>query len=503
MQISRSISLFTCVFCLSNILLGQNYISVNHATHGGLGNDGPGQIIQDGTEFMLAGQISFGSNLDGNYFGGTNDMLVARLAADGTVIWSEFYGGSEEDLANCIAPVSNGFVIGGSTFSTDGQISEGDPGYYDDAWLIKISETGELLWEKTFGGNRSDNIKDIIVLDDGSIVCTGIKEFAFAGSYQGWIFKTDPDGNMLWENNFGGSLFDRLWALVEADDGGFVMAGGSDSNDGDVGGTNGLGDLWLVKTDSEGNLEWSKTYGSNAHDAVYALKKHPEGYIAAGYAGDANGDVSELTGNRDIWVVWTDEEGNILREKTFGNEDGYSISWDIYGPVNDNHWIVAGFMQKLLSDNSSSDAWVAEIDDDGEVIWSVASGGSSSDDAFHITSTESGYLMAGRTDSEDEDLESQTIAGNLDLWVYNLEITVNTRNLSDPSIVVFPNPTEQVLRVAGMDAIREIRLFEMGGKTVKTVANQNHMNVSELPPGTYTAEFRNENTVVTRKIVIR
>ncbi|MFN2430690.1 MAG: T9SS type A sorting domain-containing protein, partial [Cryomorphaceae bacterium] len=306
------------------------------------------------------------------------------------------------------------------------------------------------------------------------------------------------------ENTFGGSLFDRFRSLVLADDGGFVMAGETDSNDGDIDDNNGLYDMWLVKTDSEGNLEWSQTYGSSSIDRASVLKKHADGgYIMAGSALAGNGDVSELTGIRDIWVVWTDEDGNILQNKTYGNESSYSLGYDLYGPVNGGNWILTGTIADLLNDNSSGDTWIAEIDGFGEVIWSVASGGNGEDADSRVLPTENGYLISGSTDSEDGDLEFQTNAGSRDLWVYNLEITVNTRDLSDPSIVVFPNPTEQVLRVAGMDAVREIRLFEMGGKTVKTVANQNHMNISELSPGTYTAEFRNENTVVTRKIVIR
>lgn len=203
MKLQNYFFAFSFLFIAPFLCLGQGYGTLNHTTYGGPGNDYPYQIIPDGDGFMLVGEVGQDANLGGEHHGGYFDVLVARLDENGELLWSHNYGGSDWDSGFCIAKAQNGYIVGGRTFSNDCQISGGDPGFYDDAWLFKINETGSLIWEKTFGSDFNDEIRDVIVLDDGSIVGVGASH-GWINDFQGKIFKTDGAGNLLWEHVYGG-----------------------------------------------------------------------------------------------------------------------------------------------------------------------------------------------------------------------------------------------------------------------------------------------------------
>lgn len=507
MKLQNYFFAFSFLFIAPFLCLGQGYGSLNHTTYGGPGNDRPYRIIPDGDGFMLVGEVGQDANLGGEHHGGYFDVLVARLDENGELLWSHNYGGSDWDSGFCIAKAQNGYIVGGRTFSNDGQISGGDPGYYDDAWLFKINETGTLIWEKTFGSDFDDEIRDVIVLDDGSIVGVGTSH-GWINDYQGKIFKTDGAGNLLWEHVYGGSDTEYFNSLVQTDDGGFLVVGQARSIDGDVGGTNGMLDVWIVKTDAQGNLEWQRTYGGSASDTAHAIKENSDGtYIVVGQTLSDDGDVSEMNSAGAAWVLWIDEEGFLVQEATFGNEFNNSTfaaggAFDLIRAGDDSGWIVSGFVVNALGENSVGDAFVFHVNNEGTSDWSVVAGGNGDEQASTLGATENGYRIAGYTDSDDGDLESVNNFGNDDLWFFDIEAIVNTSEERDVSFSVFPNPAVDQVYFDGMKPVSEISLFGINGALLKTAENQNRIDVSDLASGVYYLQIKTENLIVKRKIVV-
>lgn len=501
------------VFALSILCLtsfpgfSQNYGTLNHTTYGGVGNDRPYRMIPDGDGFMLVGEVGQDANLGGEHHGGYFDVLVARLDENGELLWSQNYGGSDWDSGFCIAKAQNGYIVGGRTFSNDGQISGGDPGYYDDAWLFKINGTGSLIWEQTFGSDFDDEIRDILVLDDGSIVGVGTSH-GWINDYQGKIFKTDGAGNLLWEHVYGGSDTEYFNSLVQTDDGGFLVVGQARSIDGDVGGTNGMLDVWIVKTDAQGNLEWQKTYGGSASDAAHAIKENSDGtYIVVGQTLSDDGDVSEMNSAGAAWVLWIDEEGFLVQEATFGNEFNNSTfaaggAFDLIRAGDDSGWIVSGFVVNALGENSGGDAFVFHVNNEGTSDWSVVAGGNGDEQASTLGATENGYRIAGYTESEDGDLAQVTPFGFDDLWLFDVALLTATAEEDETLLRVFPNPAAEAVFLDGSGRVSEVSLYGPNGALLKTVRNQSHIDVADLSPGLYVLQIKTDQFIVKRKLVV-
>lgn len=493
---------FSILFLAPFLCIGQNYEAFNHSTYGGIGGEIPQEIIPDGDDFMLVGQVGVDANLGGEYYGGYHDVLVARLDQNGEILWSENYGGSDIDAGNCIAKAPGGFIIGGRTYSSDGQISDDAPDFDRNGWLIKVSDTGTLLWEKSFGLDFEDEIRDVVVLEDGSIVTCGLSE-GFQNGFNGKIIKTDASGNLLWEHSYGGSESDIFTSLVQTDDGGFLITGSAESSDFDVEENNGSEDFWIVKTDSEGNLEWEDSYGGSDVDRALSIKKSPSGsYVVVGYTSSDDGDVSGHNGDRDVWVLWLDEEGLLIQEAAYGNED-FNDGFSIIRSEDNEGWIITGRTENEMSPNSGFDAWIFEVYDSGDMGWSVIAGGSGIDVARELVPTNSGYIVAGHTTSEDGDLEPITNFGADDLWVFNLELVFSTSEEGELTLKVFPNPAVDQVYFDGMKPVSEISLFGINGALLKTAENQNRIDVSDLAPGVYYLQIKTENLIVKRKIVVQ
>ena len=227
-----------------------------------------------------------------SYGAGSYDVWLIKTDSDGNELWSKTYGGTDNDEAYSVKQTTDGgYIVAGYTES----YGAGE----EDMWLIKTDADGNKLWDQTFGGNYYDSANSVQQTNDNGYIVAGYTYFYGAHNHDAWLIKTDTDGNMLWDQTYGGTgLSDKAESVQQTTDGGYIIAGFTDSYGTDT--------AWLIKTDADGNMLWDRTYGGGGFSDDYAESVQQTtdgGYIVAGYAGSNPGE-------RDVWLIKTDADGN-------------------------------------------------------------------------------------------------------------------------------------------------------------------------------------------------
>lgn len=255
-------------------------------------------------------------------------------------------GGPDVDRGVFVSPTRDGgFVTVGVTKS----YGAGD----EDVYLVRTDAEGELLWFKTFGGPTEDFGWSVREIPDGFILVGFTKSFG-AGGYDCYLVQTDPNGELEWSKTFGGETDDRCWGMARTGDGGFVLVGETTS----IGA--GEEDCWLVRTDSQGEEAWSRTFGGRAGDRCFSIALADDGgYVLAGQT------YSEGAGDRDAYVIKASESGELEWSRTFGgaaSDVGHSVT-EIPG----GSFMVTGYTTSLAP--MGDDPYLIKIDLNGDVEW--------------------------------------------------------------------------------------------------------------------------------------
>lgn len=341
-------------------------------TYGGAGNDGAYYVIQtsDGG-YALAGFTSpSGTN--------NHDFWLIKTDSSGTVQWSKTYGGNGiDDAYSVIETADGGYAMAGFTNSSGA-------GNYD-GWLVKVDSSGNMQWNKTYGGATADDLYTVVQTGDGGYALVGYTTSFGAGAADGRLVKVDSSGNLLWSQTYGGTGVDDAVSMVKTSDGGYALVGFTRSFG--VGGT----DFWLVKVDSEGVLQWNKTYGGPSDDSAHSVVQTGDGgYALAGFTSSFG------SGGGDFWLVKVDSSGNMQWNRTFGGH-GMDNAVSLV-KTSDGGYALAGYTGSFGA--GSSDVWVVKTDSFGNLVWSQTYGGAGADYAYSIIQTsDGGYALAGNTAS--------------------------------------------------------------------------------------------------------
>ncbi|WP_298419458.1 hypothetical protein [uncultured Kordia sp.] len=357
-----------------------------------------------------------------------NDYWVTRLDSDGNIIWSKTYGGSADDRGQAIKTTTDGgFIITGYSRSDDEDVSA-NSGFYDQ-WVVKLDASGTIQWEQNFGFSGSDQAFDIIQTNDGGYFTTGFLDVTASGG-QGdfgrpnggfgnpehgvgefWCHKLDASGAIVWSRYFGGTNNDRSYSSLETDDNNFIIAGSSESDDFDVTSSQGSYDFWVVKLSNTGDLIWQKSYGGSGIDIGYDIVKTTDGnYVVAGDTRSSDGDITNLKGSSDFWVIKiSDTDGSLLWERTYGGTDFESAR--AITRIQDGGFAIVGSAKSNNTDVSSNhgqnDFWVIKISENGNLTWEKNFGGSQLDFAYGIIETSDKKLVVvGNTQSDDIDIST-------------------------------------------------------------------------------------------------
>lgn len=341
-------------------------------THGGALFDAATSIQQtDDGGYIVAGSTeSFGN-------GGADAWLV-KLDEDGDQIWDQTFGGTGDDHASFVQQTADGgyIVVGINKSLGNGR---------EDIWLIKTDENGVETWNKLFGGPDDDRAHSVRVTSDGGYVLAGKTGNYETSGEDVWLIKTDEDGVEVWNRTCGGADNEKAYLVQETTDGGYIMAGYTESYG------NGQTDAWLVKADEDGYLVWDKTFGGPDFENAYFVQQTADGgYILAGYTR------SYGAGEGDVWLIKTDENGDESWNKMYGGNQ-HDVAYAVQETVEGN-FILAGLTNSRGA--GGFDVWLIKTDGDGNETWNGTYGGSSDEYSFSVQQTaDGGYVAAGYTSS--------------------------------------------------------------------------------------------------------
>ena len=342
-----------------------------------------------------------------------------------TIIFSKTFGGSGQDYGHSVQQTSDGgYIITGKTRS----FGEGN----QDVWLIKTDSQGQEEWNHTFGGigGGNDIGRSVQQTIDGGYIITGITWEVYGNGGDLWLIKTDSQGNEEWSKIFGGEYQDKGYSGQPTTDGGYILTGGSYFyNQSDDRWNN--NDVRLIKTDSQGNEEWDKTFGGSKEGTYidgYGTTRYFEEYGSSVQQTSDNGYI--ITGmrnrfddnddNEDVLLIKTDNQGNEQWNQIFGGNQidfGTSVQQTI-----DGGFIITGYTESF--GNGFSDVWLIKTDSQGREEWNRTYGGSGWDVGRSVQqATDGGYIIAG-----------QTVAlgnGITDVWLIKTDSEGNTVSYGD------------------------------------------------------------------------
>lgn len=286
-------------------------------TYGGSGLDYGYSVRQTADSgYIVAGRTwSFGA--------GDEDIYLVKTNSSGDTLWTRTYGGDATDRCYSVQQMTDGgYILTGLTYSPSSW-------WDDDMYLIKANSTGDPLWTRTYGwfGTHEAGTSVQQTEDGGYIVAGWTDAFFDESDWDVYLIKTDSGGDIQWSHTYGGSGFDIAWSVQQTTDGGYVVAGYTESFGA------GGGDVYLIKTDSTGDTLWTRTYGGNGNDCGFFAEQTTDGgYVVSARAGSS-------------CLIKTDSTGDTLWSRTCGGNEGYSVQQTKDG----GYIIVAGGGDVLLT----------------------------------------------------------------------------------------------------------------------------------------------------------
>ena len=389
-------------------------------TIGGSKNDAFNAI----TKTIDGGYIAAGytQSNDGDIISKANisfDFLVSKFSSENILEWQKHFGGSKDDKAlDIIQTLEGDFIILGSSESSNLDVSENAGS--KDFWLVKLSNNGILLWEKSFGFLGEDYGTTLLETKDGGFLITGVLDVS-ASNGQGnakstitnhaggdyWVLKTNNLGALEWSRYFGGSFTEIPLGIVETDNHNYIIVGSSDSNDFNISNNNGSYDFWMTKIATDGSLLLEKTFGGSEIDEASAIIAANDGsFIIVGNTRSADKDVSKNNGAADIWILKVSAEGNLIWEKTIGGSS-FEVAKAIY-KTQDNGFLIAGSSRSLdngFQNKGQNDALILKINENGNLLWQKTFGGSEIDFLYDVVELNNKSIIAvGESSSSDQDI---------------------------------------------------------------------------------------------------
>lgn len=346
------------------------------------------------------------------------DFWVIKFDANNSLLWSKTFGGTGDDRGNDIINTSDGgFAILGFTESNDEDITQNAGSR--DFWVAKLTSTGNLTWQKSFGFAGSDYGTSLIQTNDNGYLLTGVIDVTASGG-QGnsrisqrhaggdiWAVKLSANGSFEWSKYFGGSFTDASFGVEKTADNGFIIVGSSDSNDVDISNNKGTYDFWIIKISSVGTLIWEKSFGGTEIDEARAITSTNDGnFLVVGDTRSSDANISNNNGAADLWMLKISPEGNLLWEKTIG-----AIGFDVARSVSktqDNGFIISGSSRSSdtgFTNQGQNDAWILKTDADGNLLWQKTVGGTEIDFCYDAIELSNGEIIAvGESSSSNGDV---------------------------------------------------------------------------------------------------
>jgi hypothetical protein len=449
------------------------------------------QLHVDSNEFFSAIETSDGgyalvgdTHLEGN--GGVDysidDIVVVKVSSKGTLEWKKTYGGSGKDIGRQIIETGDGYIIAGSTESSDGDVAKSEG--LSDAWIIKIDKNGKKLFERTYGDSYTQAIYSFIKTSDGGYAFTGyggpgyfeVEHIIYPRSIDIWVVKLDSEFNIQWQEVYGGTQQEYACTIMQVQDGGYFILGYTNSDDYDIRGIHKgspdsgdwyiESDLWAIRLDNSGALLWQKPIGGSRYDSpVSAIQDIDGNYVLAGITSSIDGDVI----SRDS-----------LQEYPY-------------------------------------DILIAKMNDEGTLLFTKCFGGSVAERLFSMTKTHDGKcLLSGFTYSSDGDMLHKRGKEKCDAFLIQLAPTTTDVELGTEEameVTISPNPTIEHLDIryySHTSSTVRMQLLSVSGNALfdrvdrSSVIGQREttVDVRSLPSGMYILKLSSDQGITTKKVLI-
>jgi hypothetical protein len=357
-------------------------------TFGGNNND-RGHLARqtsDGGYIIVGWTDSYGS--------GSADVYLIKTDAGGSQTWTKTFGGSESDEGHSVQQTSDGGYI----------ILGGSGSFRADFWLIKTDADGNQVWTKGFGETGRAEGHSVQQTSDGGYILVGGTYPPSSDSGDIRLVKTDASGNQTWARAFGGTGHEDGYSVQQTSDGGYILVGETDTGGGDD------SDVYLIKTDANGNQTWAKTFGEWGWDEGHSVQQTSDGgFIIAGYS-----EYNAGTDAHDVYLIKTDADGNQTWARRFGGpgtERGRAVQ-----QTSDGGYIVAG--ETYPSGGGSADAYLIKTDASGTETWTRTYGGAADDGGYSVRQTaDGGFVICGTTASYGADKD--------DVWLVKTDANGN------------------------------------------------------------------------------
>jgi len=336
-----------------------------------------------------------------SYGYGNGDVWLLKVGPDGNVLTQRTYGDASTESGSFRTTSDGGFVCAGATMSSRGM---GRRDRLGDLWVLRTDGTGKILWQRSYGGSGADGANDIRQTTDGGFIVVGQTQSFGSGGWDGWVLRLTSTGNVVWQKALGGKKDDMLGSVRTTADGGFIVAGTTESYGA------GSSDAWLLKLTSSGRVDLQKTFGGpQADGGCVAGMTSDGGYLLTAHTSSFG------AGEQDAWVLKLKNTGSVVWQMTYG---GPKNDW--VGPYRIHEgksYLLTGFSESY--GHGQSDAWLFNINDKGKMIWQRTYGGTGQDWGGSVTTLDGGdLLLAGYTDSFG--------AGDSDGWL------IRTGSTGDP-----------------------------------------------------------------------
>ena len=414
-------------------------------------------------------------------------VYLIKTNVAGDTLWTKSFGGSRSAQGYSVQETNDGgYIITGDTDSFGTGTS--------DVYLIKTNANGDTLWTRTYGGSWQDNGFSVRQTRDGGYVVAGLTNSFTAGSSDAYLIRTNATGDTLWTRSFGGSNYEEGRCVRQTSDGGYVMTGLQSF------GTSGWR-VWLIKTNASGDTIWTRTFGnSNYYDSGSSVEQTTDGgYVIAG---------TDMLIPGPVWayLIRTDSIGNELWSKRFSREASGNPSAQ---QTNDGGYVVA----TSLSYSGNFDVYLAKMNAAGDTMWTRTIGGSGYDDAWSVQQTiDGGYVIAGSTSSFG--------AGQYDVYLIKTNangVVTAPKELSTPRSFAlennYPNPFNPSTRI-GFEVLTtsfvSLKVFNVLGQEIAGLVNEVKQagkhevtwNASGQASGVYCCRLQADGFATTKKLIL-
>lgn len=414
---------------------------------------------------------------------GYSDFLVIKTDSKGDTSWTNTYGGLWADEAYSIAEIpGEGYIVTGSTQSMGAG--------HEDVYLIRIDNSGKLLWQKAFGGAGSEIGREVIITQDKNYVIAAHSSSTEGKYFDGYLLKVNPSGGIVWEHKIGGAAFDVVNSVKELADGSLIFGGETSSTGaGDT-------DFYLIKTDAAGGVIWEKTFGGPGLDECkYVQLTSDGGFILVGDT-ESYGE-----GESDIFLVKTDGAGKMLWSKTYGG-DRKDVSKMVH-PTKDGGYIIAGISRSFGL--ATPDMWVIKTNSDGVIIWDRFFGAEGHEHCYVTRPLDDGSFLVSGLSNRGTNIEEIYLAKiNSEGKITGIEETAFYN-----AVKIYPLPARKHIILedpSNLLKISEVLIYNLQGQLIHQQSlKYDNGNAIPLPPalnGFYVFRFQSDKGTFERKILV-